>query len=296
MTNTVRKILPKADLYLLSVTLIWGSTFTVTKFVLEDYSPLMLQGTRFVLASIFVGILTWKDIKKTSAKTLRHGLILGVLLGLGFAFQTMGLETTSASNGGFLTGTLVVMVPVLQVLIERKLPNIGNIIGILLVAVGIYFLSTPSGASLGTGDILVLICAFAFALYIVMLDVYTKAAFHQEIVFYQFIVTAAIGLAFSPFVEESRLTLAADSFGGILYLAVFASTVALFVQSKYQRETTPTKAAIIFTMEPVFAAIIAFFWRDEVLAPIGYVGAGIMVLGLFVSELYPLVQERFARR
>ena len=104
MTNTVRKILPKADLYLLSVTLIWGSTFTVTKFVLEDYSPLMLQGTRFVLASIFVGILTWKDIKKTSAKTLRHGLILGVLLGLGFAFQTMGLETTSASNGGFRPG------------------------------------------------------------------------------------------------------------------------------------------------------------------------------------------------
>jgi drug/metabolite transporter (DMT)-like permease len=252
----------------------------------------MLQGTRFLLASVMVAIWTWKDIRKTTKKSLKAGLILGLLLGIGFALQTIGLKYTTASKAGFFTGTLVVLTPILQIIIERRLPSVGNAIGVILVGIGIFIFSSPAGGALNIGDFLVLACALVFAFYVVYLDVFTKDKFDREIVFYQFIVTAAMGFILAPFLENPVLNPTTDVVYSILYLSLFASTIALFVQSKYQRETTPTKAAIIFTMEPVMAAIIAYFALNEVLGPTALLGAGIMLAGLFVSEIYTIVKNR----
>ena len=181
MTQREHRLFPKADRYLLAITLIWGSTFTVTKFTLNDLPPLLLQGTRFLAAAVMVGIYTWRDIKTTPPPSLR---------------------------------------------------------------------------------------------------------FDREIVFWQFVATSIIGFGLSPFLDATAPRFSTEAIGAVLYLAFFASTIAIFVQSKYQRETTPTKAAIIFTMEPVFAAIIAYLALSEAMGGIEVLGAAIMFSGLLFSEIY----------
>jgi drug/metabolite transporter (DMT)-like permease len=290
--TTTRTVFPRADRYLLAITLIWGSTFSVTKIALVDLPPLLLQGMRFTLAAFMVGIYTWRDIKTTTAASLKAGLLLGVLLGLGFAFQTVGLVFTTASKAGFLTGTMVVFTPLLQMLIERRMPSFGNAVGVVIVGAGLYVFTSPAGGEFNTGDILVLLCAVVFAFYIVYLDVFTREEFRREIVFYQFVGTAVIGFAAAVPFDSGGVSLTASALSAVFYLAFFASTVAIFLQSKYQRETTPTRAAIIFTMEPVFAAIIAFLVLGEMMGAVEGIGAAIMVVGLLFSELYGLRRKK----
>jgi len=246
---------------------------------------LLLQGLRFALAAFIVGIYTRKNIRATSRESLRAGLVLGLLLGGGFALQTIGLETTTASNAGILTGTLVVFTPLFQLGIERRPPSAANLAGVLIVGAGLYVFTSPSGNSFGTGDLLVLGCAVVFALHVVYLDVFTRNRFDREIVFYQFLVSGAIGFALWLFLPSRPPVFNASVLISIVYLAVFASAVALYVLSKYQRETTPTRAAIIYTMEPVMAAAIAALFLDERLSPAAAIGAVIMLSGLVVSEL-----------
>ena len=286
MRQREQSLFPRADRYLLSITLIWGSTFAITKFTLNELPPLLLQGTRFLAAAVMVGIYTWRDIKATSTRSLRAGLILGVLLGAGFALQTVGLVETTASKAGFLTGTMVVFTPLVQLVIERRWPTLGNAIAVGIVGAGLYLFTSPGGGTFNSGDLLVLFCAVVFAFYIVYLDVFTKERFDREIVFWQFVATSAIGFIASPFLDTTEPVFSAGSIGAVLYLAFFASTIAIFVQSKYQRETTPTKAAIIFTMEPIFAAIIAYFVLSEIMTGIEVLGAAIMFSGLLFSEIY----------
>ncbi len=289
MTQKEHMVFPRADRYLLAITLIWGSTFTVTKFVLTDVPPLMLQGTRFLAAAMMVGIYTWRDIKATTWRSLRAGLILGALLGIGFALQTIGLEVTTASKAGFLTGTMVVFTPLLQLGIERRPPSLGNAISVIIVGFGLYLFTSPAGGNFNSGDLLVLLCAVVFAFYIVYLDVFTKERFDREIVFYQFIVTSVIGLVAAPFLDGRAAEFTGSAIALVLYLSFFASTIAIFIQSKYQRETSPTKAAIIFTMEPVIAALIAYFVLDESMSGIEVTGAAIMFAGLLYSEIHAAV-------
>lgn len=282
----------RADRYLLFVTLIWGSTFSITKFALHEISPYLYQGIRFALASIMVGIYTWSDVRATTLKTFRHGAVLGFLLGLGFILQTVGLANTTASKAGFLTGTLVVFTPLLQLVIERRLPSWEQLVGVVITAIGLLIFTGPTGEHFGTGDILVLACAVVFAVYVVLLDVYTKEAFHRDIVFHQFVVTSVMGFVLVPWMGPVSLSLSVEVFGALLYLSFFASTLALFIQSKYQRETTPTKAALIYTLEPIFAAILAVFWLGEHMSTTAILGASIMVAGLVTSELLSIAGKR----
>ncbi len=278
--------IPRADGLLLLITLIWGSTFSLTKVTLLDISPYIYQGARFTLASILVGIYTWRDIRATTRRTLWQGVVLGVLLGLGFILQTVGLAETTASKAGFLTGTLVVFTPVFQLVIERRMPTIPNLIGVLLTSIGLFVFTSPTGGQFNLGDFLVLLCAVVFAVYVVLIDIFTKERFNAELVFFQFATTAIIGFALAPVFDQGQPnTFTTNAILALIYLAVFASCIALFVQTKYQRETTPTRAALIYTMEPIFAAIIAVVTIGETMNGVAVLGAGLMLSGLLVSEV-----------
>lgn len=283
--------IPRAELYLLSITLIWGSTFAVSKIVLASVSPYMLQAVRFALAALVVGIYTRRDIRATTRASLRSGLILGLLLGTGFLLQTVGLTLTSASRTGFLTGTMVVFTPLLQLALERRAPTAGNIAGVVLVMIGLAMMTSPAGGAFGLGDLLVLACAVVFAASVVYLDIATREAFHREIVFYQFVVTALIALLAMPFGGDAG-TWTFEAASGTLYLAVVATALAIFVQSKYQRESTPTRAAVIYSFEPVIAAAVAWMLIGERLEGWGLAGAAVIFFGLLASELWPVKRCR----
>ncbi len=275
----------QAELFLLSVTLIWGTTFVATKLILSHISPFLYVVIRFSLASIIFAVLTWKSVRVTTVGAAQKGFLLGVLLFTGFALQTIGLEYTTASKSAFVTGMLVVFTPLCQILIEKRAPKLGNIAGVLLVTAGLFFLTSPKGSEFNFGDALTLGCALCFALYIVYLDIFTKEHDAAQLTLIQFATAAVGGGLMAGTFEHTWIELHPTLLWWLLYLTVAATVVAIYVQTKFQKETTPTRAAVIFSVEPVIAAVFAYFVLGEVLGLPGILGGGLIVAGVLVSEL-----------
>ncbi|MCX6135242.1 MAG: DMT family transporter [Ignavibacteriales bacterium] len=277
----------RAELLLLSITLIWGSTFVTSKYLLDSISPLIFIGVRFSVATVLFALFFPRKVFAAPRNAWIKGGILGVLLFIGFATQTIGLQYTGATKSAFITGMMVVFTPICQLLIERRAPKTGNIVGILLVTAGLYFLTSPGGSEFNLGDGLNLICAVTFGFYIVYLDVFSKEVDAVHLIMAQFIVCAVLGLASGFTFEAIRFVPSVDGTLALLYLIVFATIIALFVQNRYQKDTTPTRSAVIFSIEPVLAAGFAYVLLGEVLGALGVFGGALIVGGVLVSELSP---------
>lgn len=282
----------KAELYLLSCTLIWGGTFAVVKTGLHDCPPILFVAIRFLIATLLFLPFVLGSLRSMSKDTLKGGILVGFLLFVGFVTQTAGLGYTTASKSGFITGLLVVFTPIFQIIFERKPPKPGNIIGVLLVTAGLYFLTSPEGSGFNRGDALTLICAAVFGLYIVFLDMVSKEGNTRQLSFLQFAVTAAGATVGSLLFEEMSVQVTSGFVEAIAYLALLATLYTLTIQTRYQRDTTPTRAAIIFSIEPVFAALIAFMFLGERIGGMGILGGGLVVGGLLVSELSEVLFRR----
>lgn len=282
----------KAELFLLSCTIIWGGTFVVVKQSLADVSPLFFIAIRFSLATVLFVSFSARSLRQINKRTLQGGLALGVMLFLGFATQTVGLQYTTASKAGFITGLLVVFTPIFQIMIERRLPKTGNVIGVILVVIGLFFLTSPEGSEFNVGDGLTLLCAAIFGLYIVFLDIYAKEHDPLQLSFLQFVVTAVLAAIASPLFESIRCSLTPGFIASLAYLTILATVYTLTIQTRYQKDTTPTRAAIIFSVEPVFAAIIAYLALGERIGSLGVLGGIIVVSGLLISELSDMLFSR----
>ena len=151
----------KAELILLSITLIWGGTFAVVKFALNDASPLTFLALRFGAASLIFPLIYRNNYFSMDRETFMGGLFLGVLLMIGFAFQTVGLKYTTASKSAFITGLLVAFTPIAQAVIEKRMPTRGSLIGVTFVAIGLFLLTSPGGQGFNIGDVLTLFCAIS---------------------------------------------------------------------------------------------------------------------------------------
>jgi drug/metabolite transporter (DMT)-like permease len=277
----------KAEFYLLSITFIWGSTFVLSKYLLGYITPLAYIGIRFSIAALLFSLIFFKQIRTLSKGAAIKGGILGALLFSGFAAQTIGLQYTTASKSAFITGMMVVFTPICQLIIERRPPKVGNIIGVVLVTIGLYLLTSPAGSEFNVGDALNLLCALTFGLYIVYLDVFSKGLDTAQLTFMQFVATAALGLVGAGLFEHVSVQLGSEPVLVLGYLIVFATIIALYIQVRFQKDTTPTRSAIIFSIEPVIAAVFAYLTLGEVLGTLGVIGGGLIVGGLLISELSP---------
>ena len=279
----------RAESFLFSITIIWGSTFVLTKFILENASPFVYIALRFFSASLVVALFFFQRLRSISKDGVAEGVVLGVLLFLGFMLQTIGMKYTTASKSAFITGLMVVFTPIFQLLIERKAPKIGNVIGVVFVACGLYLFTSPKGSEFNIGDALTLVCAILFSIYTVYLGIYGKDHDPAHLTFIQFVTTAVLAAVAIPFLETSYLNLTFSFLLNLAYLAVLPTVVALYIMAKFQKYTTPTRSAIIYSMEPPFAAIFAFFIIGERIGMMGIMG-GIMILaGLIMSELSDII-------
>ncbi len=292
----------KSEIILILVTILWGATFVIVKEALQEISPMLFIAIRFIITALF--LLPFVMKQKLNLKSVYPGILLGVLLFAGFATQTVGLKFTSATKSGFLTGTSVIMIPLLQVLIEKRPPTKGVVLGTILVMLGITFLSSGGnsfvtllqdfGSNFNLGDGLTLICAFFFALYIIYLDVETKKHNFWVLLFVQIVTTMVLAILFAIVfsttgLEEIKYSYSTKLILAILYTAIFATLITTALMTKYQKNITPTKAGIIYSFEPLFAAVFAFFLLGEKITNFGYMGAGFILLGLLVSELYEAI-------
>lgn len=290
----------KGEINLLIVTLLWSATFVIIKEALADISSMLFIGLRFLIAGLILlpivirKKLNWKSIN------IYPPIILGVLLFFGFALQTVGLKYTSATKSAFLTGAAVAIIPFLQLFVEKKKPKTGSIVGVAVVLLGILFLS--GGDSIVTllndivtnfnlGDFLTLLCAFFFAMYVVYLDMISSKYVFWMLLIVQIGVSAFLAFGTAIFFdiinyEPLRINITSQLSFGILYTSIFATLITITLQTKYQKLVTPTKAGIVYSFEPIFAAIIAFIYLSERVTSFGLLGAFLIFIGLIISETF----------
>ena len=282
----------KAELVLLATTLIWGGTFVVMKLGFADISPFLFVAIRYTLGTIIFGSFFFPHLHSIRIPTIRKGAILGVLLAVGLVLQTCGLQITTASKSAFITGMMVVITPAAQMLIGRRLPKLGNLIGVTVVTTGLFLLTSPSGSGFNLGDALTLIGAFLFGFYIVYLDIYSKEEELLPLAFLQIATTAILGWLLVPF-EVPNIHFTWNLLRLFFYTAFLATVITTYTQTRFQKDTTPTRAGILFTLEPVISAVLAYFVLGEILGMLGVLGALLIVIGILISELSDKYIKKF---
>ena len=285
---------------LLLITLLWGATFVIVKESLREISSTLFLTMRFGLASLILLTLMILRKRKFERRTLIPGIFLGVLLFLIFLTQTIGLKYTTATNSGFITGSSVVMVPFFQLLIQKRRPTRGPVIGSVLVFIGILFLSGGGntissflrqfGSNFNLGDALTLICAIVCAIHIVYIGLYSAHYDNWNLLLIQILVVAVLSFLTALFfsgikIEPLHMNFSKYLIFGILYTSIFTTLVTIGLQTKYQRNISPSQAGIIYSFEPIFAAIFAFFLLNEKISMFGFGGCALIFLGLLVSML-----------
>ncbi len=281
---------------LLGVTIVWGSTFPAVKHALEHISPAALVACRFSVASLAFAALRPRRVMTIPRTTWMEGGVLGLIMGLAYLAQTTGLQGTSAARSGFLTALYVLFTPPIQLLLGRGRPTLSSLAGVLVVFPGLYLLALPPGADafslaagfssgLSSGDLLTILCALLFAFYVVLMDVSSRRHESDALTFVQLFMTALLSLLLAPLLETTEIELSFGLASSLVYLGVFASLGAVWIQTRYQKLTTPTRASIIFSMEALFAALMAAWWLDDHLRFEEKAGGGLIVLGVLLSEI-----------
>lgn len=281
----------RADAALVAVTVVWGSSFVVVNAVVKDSPPLAFLFFRFLLAAALCAIIAWR--RPRTPGLLRDGAIIGGLLAAGMTFQVVGQLETTASKAAFLTGLSVVMTPFAAFARNRSLPSLENGIGFLLAAFGFFLLAFPAGGGpLNRGDALVFVCAILFAFYIVEMAERTAAHDPAWLTTIQLAAVAATAALLSPIARiagaafELRPVVWEGSFlRGVLYLGTIGTVGTFLTQTWAQRHMSATHAAIIFALEPVWAALMAAWFLRERLGARGAWGALLVLAGIVVSEV-----------
>lgn len=287
----------KAEAILLFTAFTWGFSFPSVKISLEYVSPNAFIFFRFLITLALFLIFFFNKVRQFKFKKLIYGYILGIFLFIGFITQTIGLKHTSASNSAFITGTNLILIPFVQILIIKKYPKIENIIGIIIVFIGLYFLANIGTTGINYGDFITLFCAVSFAFHIVLLDKFSRFCDTNVLIFGQYISMTILSLISMIFLEiltfnEFKFIPTTFTFFAILFNAVFSTFLALYLAMSYQKYTTPVRAGLIYNMEQLFAVFFAYILINEIMTSRQVIGAVIMISGLFFSEFYPFFKSK----
>jgi drug/metabolite transporter (DMT)-like permease len=288
-----------ADLALLVLTLLWGTTFSLVKEALEAASVGVFLSLRFGLATLVLGAVWAARRDRVGPGFLRHSASLGLTMLAGFWLQTLGLRYTTPARSGFITGLSVLVVPFLARFVLRRRVRLASWAGVVLAIAGLLVLTRPFGeavtAEVRLGDLLTFGCALAFALQIVFTTEWSPRHPLAPFVTAQVGVTL-VGALLSVALEGPRLAPASvPRFAAVVaFTGVLMTAGAFFVMNWAQRHTSAVRAALIFSLEPVAAALFsAWYWREP-LGPWEIGGGGLIVLGVVLGEVGAAVEARIA--
>ena len=275
----------KADLSLLVITIAWGASFILTKNALADLPTFNFLAIRFLLAFALSLTLFSKRLKHLNRKTLVSSAIVGTILFVGYALQTFGLNFTTTSKSAFITGFSVILVPLITALFLKKRPEAPAVAGSVMALMGLGLLTLGDNLSMNIGDTLTLVAAIAFALHIIAVGHFTSDCDSLMLGVFQIGVVAVLSLLTSLMFEKPVLPGISPVWINILLLSIFCTAIAFIIQSIAQQYTSATHTALIYSGEPVFAAIFGYFMIGDILSGRGLIGAILILGGMLAAEL-----------
>jgi drug/metabolite transporter (DMT)-like permease len=286
-----------AHILLLAVVAVWGATFVLVKDAIQDASPLLFNLLRMTLAFIALAVINHRHLRNITPAALISGSIVGLFLAAGYQFQTAGLARTTAAKSAFITGLVVVFVPLFTVIpalrpANAPAPRWTTAAGALLAFSGLLLLTTPAGTSwsnlftsIGTGDILTLACAIAFAGHLLSLAHTSHRVPTGQLATVQIGVAALMMAITLPLDGRPHLTVTPRLVIALAVTSLLATAAAFTIQSWAQQHLPPTHTAILLTLEPVFACLTSFLVLHEHLGIRSLCGAVLILVGIAVTEL-----------
>ena len=277
----------RADLLLVLITAFWGMSYFLTDLCMTGMTPMSLNAFRFLVGFGVLAAVFWKKMWPVSRQTLKYGVLVGLALSAVYVFYAYGILYTSITNAGFICALPVVTTPIIEFIVTRKRPDKKLFLALVLCTAGLAMMTLNEQFKPALGDILCLGVAVFYGVDLVVTD----RAVHKDEVdplqmgVIQLGVVGVVTLILTLVLEKPALPPTLKIWGAALFLAIFCTGIAFVVQTVQQQYTTASHVGLIFTLEPVFSAIVAFTLAGERLRPIGYVGAVLMMVSLVLMEL-----------
>ena len=276
-----------AELGLVGVAAVWGLTFAMVQDAVALLPTMAFLGYRFAGAAAIVWPVFRKRMHTLGAAGWRAGLVMGVFLTAGYVFQTLGLEETTASNAGFITGTFVVLTPLFAAALLRERISALGWAAAGVSAVGLWLLSGSGGEFTLRGDGLVFLCAVCFALHILATGRAVRDHDAGALLVVQLGVAAVACIAGAAIAGDLDVPRGGEVWSALVVTAVFASAVGFFVQTYAQRHAPPARTALILASEPAFAGLFGYLLAGDRLTALAWLGAGLIMAAIVAVELVP---------
>ena len=276
----------RAELALVTVTMMWGLTFPLIRAAVQEMAPLHFVAARFAIATLLLAPLVALDgrLRGGLGAAALPGIVLGLLSYGCYILQTFGLRSVPASRAAFITGTSVIVVPLLSPLFGRAVPGRIDLGAALLATVGLLLLTAPDGGRPTVGDLLILACAVLYAFYLHGLHVFvTRGVATGPLTVTQIASIGALGVAIAPFGPPSG-RLGPASWSALAFCAVGATLLTFWLQTRFQSRTTPERTALIFALEPVFATLFAYLLLHESVGLTGAAGGALIMMAVVGGE------------
>lgn len=270
---------------LTAVTVIWGGGFVASDMALESLLPFQIMAIRFLLASALMGAASIRELKSAGLREIRAGVLMGISLFVGFAFQIVGLQYTTPSKNAFLTALNVVMVPFIAFAVLKKKISAKSIAGAVMAVVGVGLLSLEKNLSLGLGDALTLICAVGFAFQIFFTSEFVKKYRAVVLNFVQMLTAVALSAVSMLLFRETEFHVTTKGWLSVLYLGAVSTALCYLLQTASQKYVDETKAAIILSMESVFGTLFSILILHEQVTLRMACGCAIILAAVIVSNL-----------
>jgi drug/metabolite transporter (DMT)-like permease len=276
--------------FLILTTFFWGGSFLFTKIGVSTIPPQLFVLARFCLATLIMLIAFAPRLKKLDRSIIRRGMIVGTALGLTNLSFVFGIQGTSISRAGVLNNLFVLFIPLITKVIWRDKVGRINIAGIALAVIGIWLLATGGGHGFNRGDLVSTLCAFLIACHIITVSKVLKNDDVYLVSLVQFATVATLAGASSLLIPLPSFNVTPEAVRSVIYCAVFPTVFCFTLQNIYQRYVTPTRAGLVYTLDPVWSLMAGFFILGERLNSLEWLGCGI----IFLAALLPLLY-RFAR-
>lgn len=289
----------RANILMLITAMIWGSTFLAQNMAMKYMGALTFSGLRFLVGSFSLSIILYFYLKKQHLKwadifpkkIMGAGILLGSILTIGINLQQVGIAYTSITNSGFITGLYVILVPFIGIFLKQK-TSLGTWSGAVLALTGMGLLTITDHLSINFGDLITLASAFAWAFHVIMVGALMNRYDPLAIAFIQCLTCALLSLVLAFALEDLTISFTTVSLLAILGTGIVSVAISFTLQLIAQKEAVPSHAAIILSLEAVFAALCGAVFLHETLTLRGYLGCILMFIGVIIAQIWQSPKEK----